>query len=117
MSNVNKNKVIEGIVNFSLLPYAKTHDMELSDLIKLLYDYYNEKTTQLYENKDLEVNLEVNSTHIENIGEEQIISVKKSRGRPKGSKNKVNKNSNLSINELMPVTKRGRGRPPKNSNK
>ena len=34
--------VAEGILKYSLIPYAKSNDIEIKDLIQSLYNYYND---------------------------------------------------------------------------
>ena len=128
MSDPNKIKIIEGIVKFSLLPYSKTHNMELTDLIQMLYDNYIAKKIEYYENYDFSITSEdleeiVNPTPIENTipnvitnHSEKEVTKNKGRGRPKGSKNNPNK---LKIIKKNNGEKRGRGRPKgsKNSSK
>ena len=73
--------VVEGILKYSLIPYAKSHDIEIRELIHRLSEYHNSL------NKN-------NNT---------IQTEDKKRGRPKGSKKKLEESENK--------PKRPRGRP------
>ena len=85
--------VAEGILKYSLIPFAKTNDIEIKELINDLYEYYN--------------------SHKKNSQNNKIII--KKRGRPKGSKNKDKSEENKELhNEKTEKRKRGR---PKGSNK
>ena len=96
--------IIEGIMNFSLKPYAEVHNISLKELVFKLYEYHQ---GVLMEELDTISNSESESKPI-------IINTKscepkpKKRGRPPGSKNKSNKAEN---NE---PTNRGPGRPRNN---
>jgi hypothetical protein len=121
MSDPNKIKIIEEIVQFSLLPYSKTHNMELTDLIQMLYDNYIAKTLKYYENYDFSIKLEdlenpVNPKPIENTipkvitkDSEKEVTKNRGRGRPKGSLN--NPDNKLKIKKPNNGEKKGRGRP------
>jgi hypothetical protein len=99
--------IIEGIMNFSLKPYAEVHNISLKELVFKLYEYHQGVLMEELDNISNIPNSESESTPI-------IINTKsrepkpKKRGRPPGSKNKSNKDEN---NE---PTNRGPGRPRKN---
>ena len=75
--------VVEGILKYSLIPYAKSHNIEIRELIKRLSEYHES------------LNKKNNNIEIES----------KKRGRPKGKKN------NIEENDKSNKTKRPRGRP------
>lgn len=76
--------VVEGILKYSLIPYAEQNNIEIRDLIKKLSDYHK--------SVDEKVPKEITEPPI--------------RGRPVGSKN-INK----AVNKVVIKTKRPRGRP------
>ena len=63
--------VAEGILKYSLIPYAKLHNIEIDDLIGELVQYHNKTTSKK------NINIESSPT--------EPIHVKRGRGRPKGS--------------------------------
>ena len=97
--------IIEGIMNFSLKPYAEVHNISLKELVFKLYEFHQ---GVLMEELDTISNVsDSESTKI-------IINTKsgepkpKKRGRPPGSKNKSNKA------EPTVPSEKGPGRPRKN---
>jgi len=99
--------IIEGIMNFSLKPYAEVHNISLKELVFKLYEFHQGVLME-------ELDTISNIPQIESKPIKMIINTKpgeptpKKRGRPPGSKNKSNKDEN---NE---PTNRGPGRPRKN---
>ncbi len=99
--------IIEGIMNFSLKPYAEVHNISLKELVFKLYEYHQEV---LMEELDTISNIPESESKSKPI----IINTKacepkpKKRGRPPGSKNKSNKT------EPNEQQNRGPGRPRKN---
>ena len=92
--------VVEGILKYSLAPYADQNNIELSDLIKKLSDYHSENMIEKKPKKKLKINTK--------------------RGRPAGSTNdKSNTKKKKSDNNggSVDVVKRPRGRPKGSTNK
>ena len=107
MSSISeeKQKVIDGLMNYSLRPYAEANGISLNDLILQLYEYHNNVLVDQYKTIQME-----DSSDDEEA--QQAEPVKRGRGRPPGKKN-IPKNN---IQETVTVTiKRGRGRPKKES--
>ena len=97
--------IIEGIMNFSLKPYAEVHNISLKELVFKLYEYHQ---GVLMEELDTISNVsESESTKIIINTKSSELNTKK-RGRPPGSKNKSIKT------EPNQSTHRGPGRPRKN---
>ena len=99
--------IIEGIMNFSLKPYAEVHNISLKELVFKLYEYHQ---GVLMEELDTISNIPNSESELESnsINTKSCEPKPKKRGRPPGSKNKSNKAEN---NEPK---NRGPGRPRKN---
>ena len=109
MSSISeeKQKVIDGLMNYSLRPYAEANGIPLNELILQLYEYHNNVLVEQYKTRQMEYS----SDDEETIPTEPV---KRGRGRPPGKKN-IPKN-NIQETETVTVTiKRGRGRPKKKS--
>jgi hypothetical protein len=96
MSLSTSDSVVEGILEFSLKPYAKQNGIDVVNLINDLYIYHTKKSlidldAELRKPVSIQINniQEKESNTRENINESNEASTgKKRRGRPKGSKNK-----------------------------
>ena len=99
--------IIEGIMNFSLKPYAEVHNISLKELVFKLYEYHQGVLME-------ELDTISNIPQIESKPTKTIINTKsceptqKKRGRPPGSKNKSSKI------ETNGKTGKGPGRPRNN---
>ena len=83
--------VVEGILKYSLIPYAEQNNIEIRDLIKKLSDYHssidNEKTP--CENKEpSKRGRPAGSKNKDKEDGKLVLKIKRSRGRPKGSTKK-----------------------------
>tara|TARA_B100000787_G_scaffold169076_2_gene159277 strand:- start:1538 stop:1858 length:321 start_codon:yes stop_codon:yes gene_type:complete len=97
--------VVEGILNYSLIPYAEQNNIEIMELIKLLSEYHMEQETkkkQPTKKTKLTIKLKGRPRGSKNKDKEQKLSVKsddpvvpKTRGRPKGSS--TNKHSRINV--------------------
>ena len=106
-------KIIEGILEYSLIPYSKVHNIDILDLIHGLSEYHT-----LKQNEQTQINELYIKSHIDYVPNddnrcESPVQVKRGRGRPKGSvsKNKENRSS-TELPENKVIIKRTRGRPP-----
>ena len=100
--------IIEGIMNFSLKPYAEVHNISLKELVFKLYEYHQGVLMEELDtiSKVSESELESKPTPIINTNPGELKP--KRRGRPPGSKNKSNKM------EPNGTTGKGPGRPRNN---
>ena len=111
MSSISeeKQKVIDGLMNYSLRPYAEANGIPLNELILQLYEYHNNVLVEQYKTRQMEYS----SDDEETIPTEPV---KRGRGRPPGKKNIPKNNIQKTETEIVKVImKRGRGRPKKDS--
>tara|TARA_B110001469_G_C9559143_1_gene277331 strand:+ start:659 stop:988 length:330 start_codon:yes stop_codon:yes gene_type:complete len=99
--------IIEGIMNFSLKPYAEVNNISLKELVFRLYEYHQ---GVLMEELDTISNIPESESKSKSIiiNNESCEPKPKKRGRPPGSKNKSNKT------EPNGTTGKGPGRPRNN---
>ena len=101
-----KQTVIDGLINYSLRPYAEANGIPLKELILQLYQYHNNVLIEKYKKGQME---DSDDDETENT---IIESAPKKRGRPPGIKNK-NKQKESTTTDTV-IIKRPRGRPKKN---
>lgn len=74
--------VAEGILKYSLIPYAQSNGIDIRDLIKSLSEYYNNQDTKITTKITIKRKISQDSTLA------GVTSQKRKRGRPKGSNKK-----------------------------
>lgn len=106
-------QIIEGILEYSLVPYSKVHNIDIIELIHGLSEYHT-----LKQNEKSQINELYIKSHIDYVPDDDNrcispVQIKRGRGRPKGSvsKNKENRPS-TELPENKVIIKRPRGRPP-----
>ena len=113
------DKMIEGLMKYSLRPYAQANNISVDELVIQLYKYHHALLDDKYRDFDfdlcseMENETETTEKEKEKEAEENANKLlepkKKGRGRPPGAKNKI-KSSRTNANTKM-VIKRGGGIP------
>ena len=83
--------IIEGIMNFSLKPYADVHNISLKELVFRLYEYHQGVLMEELDTISNIPNIPSSESTKNIINNESCEPKPKKRGRPPGSKNKSNK--------------------------
>ena len=101
--------VIEGILKYSLAPYADQNNIELSDLIKKLSDFHSENMIEKKPKQKLKINPKrgrpagsnnkdkLKTQKEKNENGENVNCEKRPRGRPKGSTKKKHNDVDVGI--------------------
>ena len=104
MLTQEQESIVQGILDYSLKPYAKMNNIDIVDLINDLYIYHNKVSIkklneQLREPLSLDSIVEVSEpeklkqTISPVVSDDNSHPKKRGRGRPKGSKNKTKQNN------------------------
>jgi hypothetical protein len=82
--------VVEGILKYSLIPYAEQNNIDIRDLIKKLSDYHSSiaKENPKEITEPSKRGRPVGSKNIYKAENTIVIKAKRPRGRPKGSTKK-----------------------------
>jgi hypothetical protein len=106
------DKMIEGLMKYSLRPYAQANNISVDELVIQLYKYHHALLDDKYRDFDFGSEVETETTEKEKEDNENklVEPKKKGRGRPPGAKNKKVKSSGTNANTKM-VIKRGGGIP------
>ena len=106
------DKMIEGLMKYSLRPYAQVNNISVDELVIQLYKYHHALLDDKYRDFDFDFGSEVETKTTEKEKEENANKLvepkKKGRGRPPGAKNKKVKSKETNVNTKM-VIKRGGG--------
>ena len=107
--------IVEGILKYSIIPFAQSNNIEIHDLISELYKYHQNlksKEENSIENTTNTTN-PPNTTNTTNTTNNKQEIKEPKRGRPKGSKNKSKSKPIIESTTIryIQIKKPKRGRP------